>query len=100
MSCQEKSVFVDHLKILFKFVVSAYIEKCDYSAYLRVSSVEEFDIANLLWIDFRYCDDYALRYVSKEGHLPVVQYLVEERCADIHADYDSALRHSSQHLYL
>ena len=41
------------------------------------------------------CDDYALRYASKKGHIEVVKLLLESG-ADVHVDNDYALRHASE----
>jgi len=93
MSCQidEKNVFSSHLRILFKYVVNSYLNIDECSSLLCVSTIEDFDIVNLLGISLRFDDDHALRYASGCGHLPVVQYLVEKG-ADIHVMHDYSLR--------
>ncbi len=44
--------------------------------------------------------DSALRWSANNGHLPVVQYLIEQCGSDVHADHDSALCWSAENGHL
>jgi len=84
-----------HLRILFKHILNSYLDREDCLSVLRVTNEKEFDIANLLNVDLKYENDYALRYASEIGIKNVVQYLVEKG-ADIHTHDDYSLRWASK----
>jgi len=92
---QTNSQDYSHLRLLFKHIMISYLDAHqDYSSILRVSNIGDFDIANLLGIDLMYANNYAFRYASEHGNLPVVKYLLEKG-ADIHANNNEALRYAS-----
>jgi len=94
----EQSIY-SHLNTVFKYILSAYLDEQDIASILSVMNVEEFDIANLLGIDLRYKNDYALRIASGNGHFPVIQFLIEKGGADIHVDDEYALKIASKDGY-
>jgi len=65
----------------------SYLDENDYMSILTVSNVGEFDIANLLGINLRCIDDHALVSACRNGHLPVVKYLIEKCGADISTSF-------------
>jgi len=88
-----------HLSILFKHVVSDYLDSEDKSSILSVTKIEDFDIANLFNVDLRYNNDYALRLASELGRLSVVQFLVEKG-ADIHVYRERVFKSASENGHL
>jgi len=93
---KESSIY-SHLNIVFRHVLSEYLDDDDTKALLSASTIEDFDMATLIGIQLDY--EYSLKYASKYGHFRVVQYLVEKG-ADIHTQDNYSLRISSTNGYL
>jgi len=60
---------IDHLKIVFKYVLHDYLDNEDKCRILSCDKVEDFDIADLLSVNIHIDSDYALRHASENGHL-------------------------------
>jgi len=99
MSYWTKKRLYSQLYTVFKYVLIKYLDRNDTFLILGVSDIKDLDVAILLGINLKYECDYAFRYASEFGHLPVVQYLLE-RGADIHTDDDYALRYASKNGHL
>jgi len=78
-----KDAYSNHLSTLFKYILISYLTDEDCSSVLKVSKIDEFDIANLLGIDLLY-NDYALLFACKYGRLSVVQFIAEKGVANYH----------------
>ena len=63
---------------LFKYVIHDYLDSDDKKNILEVSSLDDFDISELLCVDIRYEGDYALVHAVRNGNISVVSYLSDK----------------------
>ncbi len=64
-------------------------------ALISASNDGNFEVFHYLaekGVDIHYKNEKALYVASKNGHLPIVRYLVNKWVADVHVGYDRAIR--------
>jgi len=83
-------------------------QRCEFDTKTKASAlilthflplVDAIELAIKHGADVHARNDYALHWASRNGHLPVVQFLVEHG-ADVHAHNDCALRMASEYGHL